>query len=807
MPYWLEYMERRGRSRLVQFWLTIEGFKDPLDPSDIQGGYDAVSPSPVPANPPNNQTIREDLALLNDMYFANSDFDIASIGLHAQTIRRLAQLETLSAVDVRHAKRAMFACQQAIYEQMLEEDWDGFERSELFIKASSDLTKSTFVNPRSIMASPDLSSSMILPTSPPGPPVPVRLHTAPLITTKKRVNSTPLSPATKAFPSLINGYFSPKAATPSASISITTPFFARGRSSVNSGLIIGSSDATVDLSASTGSLSPTPGGLTRRPTQLDSLMDLTDDAEATERRKLFEDEDDETLDPEEEDFVQVERMEAIQAALNDIIAGDDLNNSRTFERNSTPGGETSRSPSSSMILVPKAESTEPLGKMVSRSVEDLRSHPQRPSSSAPHSRVPSFKPAIPHRSSSSELRSKGKVLFDDVPQEEEHQEVDFDDQSAMRNGVLSVVQLRAETARLQARIQELVKQDHMLEGLIRQAELTGDAAKLQILNRSQISVRREQRTAIFQKAQYEQEEEQSRLVPGQTDVSIPTAVVMREDGDGGKEFVKYTINVRQKGESEVAWNVLRRFNEFWELDKALRDWANRVGLTKLFRGVEELPSKKLVPDLSPSFVEKRRKGLEKYLHVSQSRLHPSTSAKVDMQSLLCSPQICETDQLRNFLSRSSISLDQASLASSSTFTSLAPHDLARSIYRTITTTVDDTSFAPGMIDMMATTLSRQFADLGEIVGMGAEEIAALGSTILPQALRTAWAKDDRPVSPNRVHSSAAPITSPGEASTGSFTAPLCDILDELFDLKEGNWFRRQVSFVFLQQVVDGRIER
>jgi sorting nexin-25 len=31
LAYWLEHMERRFRSRLVQFWLTVEGLKDPLE--------------------------------------------------------------------------------------------------------------------------------------------------------------------------------------------------------------------------------------------------------------------------------------------------------------------------------------------------------------------------------------------------------------------------------------------------------------------------------------------------------------------------------------------------------------------------------------------------------------------------------------------------------------------------------------------------------------------------------------------------------------------------------------------------------
>jgi sorting nexin-25 len=47
----------------------------------------------------------------------------------------------------------------------------------------------------------------------------------------------------------------------------------------------------------------------------------------------------------------------------------------------------------------------------------------------------------------------------------------------------------------------------------------------------------------------------------------------------------------------------------------------------------------------------------------------------------------------------------------------------------------------------------------------------------------------------------------GEGAPGGFTAPICDLFIEVFDLKESNWLRRQAIVIILQQVLGGTIER
>jgi sorting nexin-25 len=182
------------------------------------------------------------------------------------------------------------------------------------------------------------------------------------------------------------------------------------------------------------------------------------------------------------------------------------------------------------------------------------------------------------------------------------------------------LKLGTEILRLQTKIQELVKQEHLLETLISQAELTGNQAELRLLHRSQSSIRQETRSCIFQKAQYEQQEEENRLVPGRTRVTIPSHIDTLEEG---KQVVRYIVRIEQLDENQevgLKWDIARRYNDFHDLDKGVRDWASNASdksvQSEVRKKVAELPSKKLVPVLSGNQLDTRRAGLERYLQVS-----------------------------------------------------------------------------------------------------------------------------------------------------------------------------------------------
>jgi sorting nexin-25 len=260
------------------------------------------------------------------------------------------------------------------------------------------------------------------------------------------------------------------------------------------------------------------------------------------------------------DDTQRQRMEAIQAALTDIIA---------LEQ------ERSEKPLSSSVAGP-----------------DISSH--------------SIEPPI---------HGKRRGVFDDM-----YDEIEMDDDKHVdgEDGELSSFQaagpgdlhLSYEISRLGDKIAKLLSQDAMLDTLIKKAELTGDTQELKLLTKSKSAMNRELRELKFQKTQYEQQESANRLVSDRTKVAIVSSTVGDEDG---KSVVRYLIEVQQLGSDgsfASGWVLARRYNEFLSMHNKLRD---RYVLVRNL----DFPGKRLVTALSGSFVDTRKAALEKYLQVRQ----------------------------------------------------------------------------------------------------------------------------------------------------------------------------------------------
>ena len=106
VAYLLEFMERRGQSSLVQFWLTVETLKDPLEGEDVAASVD-------------------DIAFISSTY---RDMDWPD------------QLgKTITTAEPSVAKQSLFTAQKLVLER-IEEHWEDFRRSELYRKAAHDLS-------------------------------------------------------------------------------------------------------------------------------------------------------------------------------------------------------------------------------------------------------------------------------------------------------------------------------------------------------------------------------------------------------------------------------------------------------------------------------------------------------------------------------------------------------------------------------------------------------------------------------------------------------------------------------------------
>ncbi|KAF8846095.1 PhoX domain-containing protein [Paxillus ammoniavirescens] len=672
LSYFMEFMDRRHRSLLVQFWLTVESFKNPLELVDSSPGDED---DPI-QDPSSSTTLREDICMINDLYFSATPPhpSLSSISRkYIDNIRNYASNEvTPNIVENKNVRRSVMLAQREVQQEM-EGDFEDFQKSELWFRVTEDasLGNRGAVGPSTPM---DVQS-----TSPPE-----AFHNS-----GAQSQSRSQLPRSESLPSLV-----------------LAPHSSEHHRS--------------------GLRGPT---LTSPPSTSRSYIDvlmapLSDTSSETSRAPLFDDPDDGRLIMDES-----ERMEAIQAALTDIIATD-----QHFQQ-------------------PRSRDEDEVDR-ISSSIFGGR---------------------------------KRYGMFGDEEDDgnaEEENEEDDETESTDTTGQGSFqlagpgdLQLSYEIARLGEKVSKLEAHAAMLDTLIKKAELTGDTQELRLLQKAKSSMTRELRELHFQKTQYEQQESANRLVPHRTRVSIVSSTVGEEEG---KSVVRYLVEVQQlapDGTFASGWVIARRYNEFLRMHNKLREGYSLV------RGLD-FPGKRLVTSLSGSFVDTRRQALEKY-----------------MQNLIAIPVVCESNELRVFLSR-----DSPFIASeikddvTKGHRGFSGRSLVQTMYRSVTESIDDMFFGPSMLDVMIQRLTRQAAEFAGIVGSAVNDEELVAQAI--KAFGKATSLDNLMQMPGDLK------LLDGETSTSTFSAPICDLVLAIFELhKKNNWLRRQAIVIILQQVFGDTIER
>ena len=167
------------------------------------------------------------------------------------------------------------------------------------------------------------------------------------------------------------------------------------------------------------------------------------------------------------------------------------------------------------------------------------------------------------------------------------------------------------------------------------------------------------------------------------------------------------------------------------------------------------------------------------------------------------PVVCESPELRAFLSRESPFLAK-SVSSTSTkeLPAFPGQNLVRSVYRSFTESIDEVFFGPSMLDVMLGRLMRQAAETAGLVGP-----AAADEDRIEQALRAKVAPEQEPAD-TLSHLPGELATLEGEPSTSPFAAPICDFVLAVFELdRRNNWLRRQAIVIILQQIFGDTVER
>ncbi|KAH7053658.1 PXA domain-containing protein [Linnemannia elongata] len=347
--------------------------------------------------------------------------------------------------------------------------------------------------------------------------------------------------------------------------------------------------------------------------------------------------------------------------------------------------------------------------------------------------------------------------------------------------------LAARIKDLDLEIEKSRKQEAIVETLIQKAEQKGRQDELRILKKSKSALRREILSMEYQKTQYEVQEEENMIMPGRSTINITSSTVGH---DGSKEFALYVIEVHQlaqDGSYASGWVIARRYSEFFALHQQLKEKFSSI--VRQY----ELPGKRGFLKLQKSFVEGRRIGLERYL-----------------QSLVRHVEICQSQELRAFLSQENVALPQFS-ASTPAFADFNPFDseqekgrtsagssaeanpnegFMKHIYQTVSEGLDD-MFSGGPPAVLG-NITKQ---LGNQMMQFSTEDEAGTTAQLAQQQQQQQLQQSRP----------AVVEAEGVTM---FTEPLCDLFIELFELKEkNNWLRRQAVVIILQTVLGGTIER
>lgn len=670
----MEYLERRRHAARAQFWLLVEGLKDPLE--DLLDGDGEEQLVVVQASGPagaQEEEIRraylDDIRMVWDVYLAQDLFRSRPALL--DTVKSFALRPThqvTTPTELRTLRHALFAIQQGVLALLDEEDMPGFVKSDLYFKAASTVAAAAAAVPAQAprptpppaedALTPPPTSSRPLPIV--TPPTPAGLRTlsktsepesptspaggggipdrsrdspTPLLATlmthtRSNSPSRPPSPSPKPIlPPLptAQDLVAVRTNTAPPQVSFHTVFdHPHSRSQ---------SKSKVDISDSSPSLVPSPRELSRTaatasdvssasrktPPLNNSLEFLISPVEdPVDRTPLFVGDTSESVDErlgidgreaeEDDDFVQIQTIDAIQDALSSILA--------TSDAKATPQRlDSSISSLTSLRDDASLSKQETKVDMRRRSASSLASTEAAISpSSIPPSPGNGKPPPLPAR--------RNRPVFDDPetyedvdppPDWQPPESVTGSPQPQRASIPLSRTEILEETGRLAEQLDKLRNQENLVEALIRKAELTGNAVELKILVKSRESLAREVRATVYQRDQLAAQAAEDEISSKRTRITIPGTSIGQVQNLGTQTFQLYLVEVRQLGDAgatKAAWIVTKRYSEFAALHDRLRDRYTPA------RSLD-FPSKRLVGAWSKEFIEQRRVGLERYLQVTK----------------------------------------------------------------------------------------------------------------------------------------------------------------------------------------------
>lgn len=695
LSYFMEYMDRQHLMTLVQFWIVVSGFRNPLE-DDLLSDDDLSESHPLWT-----EADRTDIAQIYDAYLSRSELSISQEARDA--VREFLKVgQNASMSQYLQARNVILMAQSAVLEQMQEKHFPSFKRSDLYYKyLTSDDTSARIVNkpPGKALKPPSVESIPEFPSKQPS-----------VTRTVSRLNGSGHDLRRNAsfsneLKSLVKADAPPLQPRTSLEVNTSVPLFDD---------------------------------------------DIDGDVLARSSHSI----DDESLNGEHIDGNQDQMVEAMEAALNDIMTSDpkDDDSVAPLFESSGPNLSLSKDLDSSRI-------SNNIARVEGNTNERDRERPNLVSLGLVNtsSRIGVF---------------TDNDLFGDEEKfiEDEHADPEgFSDEKELDDEIHEAAPgdlgLAEAISALTLDIERLASQESVVDTLTRKAELTNNLAELRILGKSKSSLQREIRRKELQRQQYIVQESDNSLY-GRANVEIKSIMVGKEED--GQEFALYVIEVQRKaGEhmSAASWAVARRYSEFHDLHRRLRSIYPAVRHL-------EFPRRRLVMKLQRDFLHRRRVSLENY-----------------MRNLLRLPAVCRSRDLRAFLSQ------QAIISTTDTGRDGERRDIVSRIYNSVADGMDEFLGNVPVLDQLSLAGQNLIsAATSQLNTMAPTGTSALSEEEESGLLQTAEAR--------------AELLSFENRDFEPFVKPICDLFLEIFELnRANNWLRGRAVVVVLHQLLGGTVER
>ncbi|KAK9463364.1 PXA domain-containing protein [Lipomyces oligophaga] len=129
LSYFMEFMDRQHRTVLIQFWIVVNGFKNPLE-DDIEDG-DTENDTTL-ASEDFDPADKEDIQQIYESYFSDPLLNIPE-NLKAD-VKSFLKDGNSTSKEYQLARRAILRAQKKVYEFIEEEDLPKFRKSDIFLK-------------------------------------------------------------------------------------------------------------------------------------------------------------------------------------------------------------------------------------------------------------------------------------------------------------------------------------------------------------------------------------------------------------------------------------------------------------------------------------------------------------------------------------------------------------------------------------------------------------------------------------------------------------------------------------------------